>query len=966
MIKNLGILAICLVAASAAHAQVTQLGGGCTGITMSFPTPPIQNCLTTITVSGLAPLQSGMLLADADNGATLPFGACTLHTANNPIAIASIFADPMGNWSFFVVMPPGVVGVSFRLQAVLVQSGGPVAGFLTLSDAVRVQIMNDAADLDNVFVDASNTNTCPAPNGSIVSPFLTIAAGIAAVNDGGNVHVAPGVYAERIEVFGKNANIVGSFDPTTTPLAQHTIVRPTGSLSGPSAICQLGFDNTDGTDKDKTVTLTNLVIDGANVDVNCNQNFGVRFSNASGGLTNCIIENIGLDSYGCQGGIAVRGLGAVSQPQTLSFTNSIFRRWDKQAFSLRGHCTATWTGCSIEGMGLAAPNQNSQNGIFFRDAVAGTFNGCTFKDIGPSGGPARLIATDGSYGYCAGVFNNVAPFVWDGHSYGNYERAKSEIVLVNNVFQNCQGIWIDLDMYDGFGTPATWKKNDEIIANNPGLAQNGGWISWGPTAESADLTGNMSVLGSHLNAGPYNQDSMLQYVLDNYTAFGFPFTGFTEDSIVLGPGTYEDDAFTIATTSVPSPFAVRSYQGGANPVTTFPRGAEATIKRTGISYPQGFYVMADAVTLEGLRFEGMVDGVFFQATRSGHQVLRNVFENNVFGIYLNASGASPSMVAENLFLTNNVSGAASGNGIYADQGTHDVSIQDNSFAGNTNASIVLDAFGTPNSDITITGNTVSQDGSFVAIFQTNGLTVSNNTVTGTPGSAIFLGGNVTNAVIDGNQLSALGSRGIRVADVVGTPNGTVTVQNNVINVANPTANRPGIQLASVGGTNLVHQNSVTWTGAINGTGEVNGIEITGGVTGVFAVTANTLQGGSIGGMAGSGSAGIRVNGLGATSLVDVTTGNSVTGFDHAVRAGNLPAPLAMSITFNSFCGNLAATDAGIRYDAAALPFILQAEFNWYGAASGPFNASTNPGGTGDGVSDFVDYAPFLLTGPTCP
>lgn len=38
--------------------------------------------------------------------------------------------------------------------------------------------------------------------------------------------------------------------------------------------------------------------------------------------------------------------------------------------------------------------------------------------------------------------------------------------------------------------------------------------------------------------------------------------------------------------------------------------------------------------------------------------------------------------------------------------------------------------------------------------------------------------------------------------------------------------------------------------------------------------------------------------------------------------------------------------------------LVLAEQNWWGDASGPYNATTNPSATGDAVSDDVDYSPW--------
>ncbi len=62
---------------------------------------------------------------------------------------------------------------------------------------------------------------------------------------------------------------------------------------------------------------------------------------------------------------------------------------------------------------------------------------------------------------------------------------------------------------------------------------------------------------------------------------------------------------------------------------------------------------------------------------------------------------------------------------------------------------------------------------------------------------------------------------------------------------------------------------------------------------------------------------------------------------------------------NSITGN---TTYGVRNTSAAI--TVNATYNWWGDATGPYNATTNPGGLGNPVSDYVDYADFLTTALT--
>lgn len=46
----------------------------------------------------------------------------------------------------------------------------------------------------------------------------------------------------------------------------------------------------------------------------------------------------------------------------------------------------------------------------------------------------------------------------------------------------------------------------------------------------------------------------------------------------------------------------------------------------------------------------------------------------------------------------------------------------------------------------------------------------------------------------------------------------------------------------------------------------------------------------------------------------------------------------------------------------SFPDMINAEYNWWGDATGPYHPTLNPGGLGDTVSDYVDFDPWL-TGP---
>ncbi len=94
-------------------------------------------------------------------------------------------------------------------------------------------------------------------------------------------------------------------------------------------------------------------------------------------------------------------------------------------------------------------------------------------------------------------------------------------------------------------------------------------------------------------------------------------------------------------------------------------------------------------------------------------------------------------------------------------------------------------------------------------------------------------------------------------------------------------------------------------------------------------------------------------GIGSDGLNDVTiqnndfTGNTFEGI------GTSTVGTGVEVHSNDFSGNA----AGINNYGG--PGILDATNNWWGDASGPHNAATNPDGTGDAVSDGVEYEPWI-------
>ena len=86
------------------------------------------------------------------------------------------------------------------------------------------------------------------------------------------------------------------------------------------------------------------------------------------------------------------------------------------------------------------------------------------------------------------------------------------------------------------------------------------------------------------------------------------------------------------------------------------------------------------------------------------------------------------------------------------------------------------------------------------------------------------------------------------------------------------------------------------------------------------------------------------------NTISYNAGSDLCGISIGVTAsGNI-------IHFNNIIGNSNLESVGVNNES---PGIVDARWNWWGNISGPYNATTNPDGTGDTVGDNINYAPWL-------
>jgi parallel beta helix pectate lyase-like protein len=309
------------------------------------------------------------------------------------------------------------------------------------------------------------------------------------------------------------------------------------------------------------------------------------------------------------------------------------------------------------------------------------------------------------------------------------------------------------------------------------------------------------------------------------------------DTVRVCPGTYTENVDVAKTLNI------RGARAGVDARSRTPVN-ESVVHAANTTLPT-FMLRADGIVLNGFLVEGNTGNAGIQTSPgfSGYQLLNNIVRDNVFGIYLHSSGVTTTVVRRSLLHDNNAPGAASGNGIYSDQGAVGITIAANRFEDHANAGVIFANAGVVQQQIVIRNNRSLNDNTFVALFDVQQAQVVANRFNDTDdsddfGSTIFVGGDTDGILVQNNVLRNPGFAGIAVRDTLGvvgamnvrllgntvtgaegsgidvTAAGTaaVTVRNNTLNnngVGSPGDHRDGIRFGPDTDGNQIRVNTAT-------------------------------------------------------------------------------------------------------------------------------------------------------------
>ena len=221
----------------------------------------------------------------------------------------------------------------------------------------------------------------------------------------------------------------------------------------------------------------------------------------------------------------------------------------------------------------------------------------------------------------------------------------------------------------------------------------------------------------------------------------------------------------------------------------------------------GFYINANDVTIDGFTVQGDTSnntygaGIVMAPNIHGTQILDNILQNNVSGLFLsNNSATDPAVIQHNVFKNNNNAGDNGGRGIYTDQtyfGSQltNVTIDSNYFLHNQGstgttgfeAAIAIEpSVAGITSNIRITNNVMDYNGKAVLFFHTTGITITGNYVTNEQdqwSGALRFEGDDHNVTITGNTVYDNTGPGVAIDSkgVPGDDSGFVINNNNFYN-----------------------------------------------------------------------------------------------------------------------------------------------------------------------------------------
>jgi parallel beta-helix repeat protein len=338
-------------------------------------------------------------------------------------------------------------------------------------------------------------------------------------------------------------------------------------------------------------------------------------------------------------------------------------------------------------------------------------------------------------------------------------------------------------------------------------------------------------------------------------------------------------------------------------------------------------ITADGATVNGFKLTSSYIAAGYTSAQNV-DISYNILENVVAtwgAIHLHGSHQ-----CDGAYVGHNTISGAQGHGIWT-VGNDDVTIECNHVLDNT-GDRAIEALNHVGTGIVIHANTITNSGGKgINYWAEDGGVITDNVITNSNYEAIYTDAQAT---ISGNQISGGDMYGILVvAWTSGTAAGS-TVSGNTISNTNWEGIQSDVPV-------IITNNDIS--------GGYNGIQLSNAASG-SVIDGNNIHDNQFWGLSI------------LDSVTDVIVQNNQLSYNPycGVIVWGADEGSGILINCNEITGN------GIYgVESKRTTSDVDATQNWWGYVSGPFHASSNPLGTGDAVSDNVDFEPWSFTPDPC-
>lgn len=170
---------------------------------------------------------------------------------------------------------------------------------------------------------------CVHPTGA-GNCFTSIQAAVDAANDGDQITIRPGTYAEQVTILGKSLSLIGRRGAIIqAPSAMEDTLSPIAGVEARPIILAVEAE----------VTIRDLVIDGVNSAASNPFLYGIAFINAAGTMRNNVVKNIGFGTPtvpedGSYQGEAIVVVNFGSTPRTVNIVDNYVTNYNASGMTI--------------------------------------------------------------------------------------------------------------------------------------------------------------------------------------------------------------------------------------------------------------------------------------------------------------------------------------------------------------------------------------------------------------------------------------------------------------------------------------------------------------------------------------------------------------------------------------------------------------------------------------------------------